>query len=86
MELRRELADSFEHDSLQISISGREVQLTLSGQERPATLIPLGPTQFAQAGGSSPLIFDFRRDSSGTVRGLTVSMPEAISVAHYARE
>lgn len=86
MDLRRELADSFEHDSLQISISGREVQLALSGQERPATLIPLGPAQFAQAGGSSPLIIDFRRDASGTVRGLTVSMPEANSVAHYARE
>lgn len=86
MDLRRELADSFEPDSLQISISGRDVQLTLPGREKPATLIPLGPAQFAQPGGSSTVIIDFRRDASGAIRGLTVSMPEASSVAYYARE
>lgn len=86
MDVRRVLTDVFEHDSLQIGISGQEVQLTLAGQEEPAPLIPLGPAQFAQAGGFSPLIFDFRRDASGEVRGLTVSMPESASVAYYARE
>ena len=84
MDLRRALADSFDYESIQVSIAGEAVEITLPGQDKPKPLLPLGP-QFVQAG-LYMYIFDFRRDAWGKVRGVTVSMPETNSVAYYVRE
>jgi CubicO group peptidase (beta-lactamase class C family) len=85
MDLRRAAADSFEYDSLQVRVAGDAVEIVLPGQDKPAPLLPLGPAQFVQAGLYTNL-FEFRRDAWGKVRGVTVSIPEADSVAYYARD
>ncbi|MDC3957007.1 serine hydrolase domain-containing protein [Polyangium jinanense] len=85
MDLRRALADSFEHDSIQVRIAGDAIELAVPGQDKPMPLLPLGPAQFVQAG-LYMYVFDFRRDAWGKVRGVTVSIPEADSVAYYTRE
>ncbi|QNA86826.1 beta-lactamase family protein [Sphingomonas sp. So64.6b] len=85
MDLRRALADSFDHETIQVNIVGNTVEIALPGQEKPLPLLPLGPAQFVQSGLYS-YMFDFRRDASGKVRGVSVSMPEANSVAYYAHE
>lgn len=86
MDLRRASADSFDYASLQVNIAGDKAEIVLPGQDKPHALLPLGsPGQFMLSGGYT-FLFDFRRDSRGKVRGLTVSMPEADSVAYYLRE
>lgn len=84
-DLRRASADNFDYESLQVSVAGDAVQITLPGQDKPTPLLPLAPAQFVQAG-IYTLVFDFRRDAWGKVRGVSVSIPEADSVAYYARE
>jgi len=84
MDIRRALADSFEHDTLTVSIQGDMVSLVLPGQDAPTTLQALGPAQFVQSG-IYVFRFEFRRDASGKVRGVAVSMPETESVAWYAK-
>ncbi|MBN6150186.1 beta-lactamase family protein [Xanthomonas sp. AmX2] len=85
MELRRALADSFEHAAFQVSVSGDTVELALPGRAEPQRLLALGPAQFVHAG-LYTYRFDFRRDAWGEVRGVTVSIPEADSMAYYLRE
>lgn len=85
MDLRRALADSFEYDALQVGVAGGSVELTLPGVEQPLRTLPLGPAQFVQAG-RGQFVFEFHRDAWGKVRGVTVSLPEAKSVAYYVRE
>lgn len=85
MDLRRAAADSFEYDSLQVRVAGDAVEIVLPGQDKPSPLLPLGPAQFVQAGLYTN-VFEFRRDAWGKVRGVTVSIPEADSVAYYARD
>ncbi|HEX2083522.1 MAG TPA: hypothetical protein VHF86_08595, partial [Xanthomonadaceae bacterium] len=85
MDLRRASADNFDYESLQVSVVGDTVQITLPGQDKPTPLLPLGPAQFVQAG-LYTFLFDFRRDAWGKVRGVSVSIPEANSVAYYVRE
>ncbi|MDI3288695.1 serine hydrolase domain-containing protein [Polyangium sp. 15x6] len=85
MDLRRALADSFEYDSIQVRIVGDAVEIAQPGQGKPMSLLPLGPAQFVHDG-LYMYVFDFRRDAWGKVRGVTVSIPEADSVAYYARE
>lgn len=85
MDVRRALADNFEYETLQIGVTGDAVTLATSADGKPAPLLPLGPSQFAQSG-LYAFIFDFRRDAWGKVRGITVSMPEAGAVAYYARD
>lgn len=86
MTMRKVLADVLEQDVLDVSVSGQDVQVLLFGQDKPTPLTRLGPSEFAEGGGSSPLIFDFLRDPFGKVKGLTVSMPESTSMVYYARE
>lgn len=85
MDLRRASADSFEYDVLEVRIAGNQAEIVLPGQDKPAPLLSLGPAQFVQAGLYANL-FEFHRDAWGKVRGLTVSIPEAGSVAYYARD
>lgn len=85
MDLRRASADNFDYESIQVNIDGEAVQITLPGQDKPQPLLPLGPAQFVQAG-LYVFVFDFRRDAWGKVRGVSVSIPEADSVAYYVRE
>jgi hypothetical protein len=85
MDLRRASADNFDYDSLQVKVAGDKVEVVLPGQDKPQPLLPLGPAQFVQAGMYS-FVFEFRRDAWGKVRGLSLSIPEANSVAYYARE
>ncbi|ATY33959.1 serine hydrolase [Sphingomonas psychrotolerans] len=83
--LRGALTDNFEYDSVEIDVVGDAVRIVLPGQETPTPLIPLGPAQFALPG-LYTFILEFSRDAFGTVRGVTISMPEAASMAYYARE
>jgi hypothetical protein len=83
--VRRALIDNFEVESLQIGVVEATAMLAVPGQEKPAPLIALGPGQFAQTG-LYTFIFQFERDAFGAVRGITVSMPEANSMAYFARE
>lgn len=85
MDLRRASADNFDYETLQVNVAGDKVEILLPGQEKPASLLTLGPARFALAT-SYTFVFDFRRDARGRVRGVSVSMPEADSVAYYARE
>ncbi|SEW20105.1 serine hydrolase domain-containing protein [Luteibacter sp. 329MFSha] len=85
IDVRRALADSFEHASLDVTVKGDDVSLTLPGQEKPVVLQALGPAQFVQSG-IYVFRFEFRRDAFGKVRGLTVSMPETESVAYYTKD
>ena len=85
LDVRRALTDNFEHQFVQIAVTGDAVLITVPGQEEPTPLIPLGPARFAQTG-LYTFLFDFNRDAFGVVRGVTVSMPEANSTAYYARE
>jgi CubicO group peptidase (beta-lactamase class C family) len=85
MDLRRALADSFEYDSLQVSVAGDTVEVTPAGQTKPMPLTPLAPARFAQSN-LYAYTYDFHRDAWGKVRGVTVSMPETNSSAYYARE
>lgn len=85
MDLRRASADNFDYESLQLSIVGDAVQVALPGASAPSPLAPMGPAQFVLAG-NYLFVFNFRRDANGKVRGVTVSMPEADSVAYYIRE
>lgn len=85
MDLRRASPDNFDYESLQVSVAGGAVQIAFPGQDKPTPLLPLGPAQFVQAG-MYTFLFDFRRDAWGKVRGVSVSIPEADSVAYYARE
>jgi CubicO group peptidase (beta-lactamase class C family) len=85
MDLRRASADSFDHDSLQVKSAGGKVEVLLPGQDRPQPLLSLGPAHFVLAGMYS-FVFEFRRDAWGKVRGISLSMPEANSVAYYVRE
>jgi CubicO group peptidase (beta-lactamase class C family) len=85
MDLRRASADSFEYDSLEVRVTGKEAEVVLPGQDKPAPLLSLGPAQFVQAGLYTN-VFEFHRDARGKVRGVTVSIPEAGSVAYYARD
>ena len=59
-------------------------RVTLVSYTRSKHVYSLGP-QFVQVG-LYMYIFDFHRDAWGKVRGVTVSMPEANSVAYYVRE
>jgi CubicO group peptidase (beta-lactamase class C family) len=86
MDVQRGLPDSFEHETLQFAVGGNAVQLTVAGADAPTALVPLGPAQFFQQIGLYTYVFDFRRDAWGSVRGVTVSMPETGSVAYYGRE
>ncbi|MDV3455351.1 serine hydrolase domain-containing protein [Sphingomonas sp. HF-S4] len=83
--LRRGIADSFEHETLQIEIDGTAVRLALPGQPSATPLVPVGPGQFAYLG-LYTFTLDFRRDAWGIVQGITLSLPEANSVAYYVRE
>ncbi|MCI4568950.1 serine hydrolase domain-containing protein [Lysobacter sp. CFH 32150] len=85
MDLRRASADNFDYESLQVRITGDAAEIVLPGQDKPQPLLPLGPAQFVQAG-LYMFVFDFRRDAWGKVRGVSVSIPEADSVAYYVRE
>nr|WP_283254669.1 serine hydrolase domain-containing protein [Luteimonas galliterrae] len=85
MDLRRASADNFDYASVRVSVVGGAVQILLPGQDKPTPLLPLGPAQFVQAG-MYTILFEFRRDAWGKVRGMSVSIPEADSVAYYARE
>jgi CubicO group peptidase (beta-lactamase class C family) len=83
--LRGALTDNFEYDSVEIDVVGEAVRIALPGQETPAPLIALGPEQFALPG-LYTFVLEFSRDSFGAVRGVTISMPDAASMAYYARE
>lgn len=85
MDLRRASADSFDHETFEVNVTGDAVEVELPGQDEPIPLAPLGPAYFVQAG-LYTFGFEFRRDARGVVRGVTVSMPEANSVAYYSRE
>jgi CubicO group peptidase (beta-lactamase class C family) len=85
IDVRRALADSFEYDVLRVDVADEAIGLATSTDGKTTPLLPLGPTQFAQAG-IYVFNFEFRRDAWGKVRGLTVSMPEAGSVAYYVRD
>ena len=85
MDLRQASADSVDHDSLHVCVSGNAVQVTLPGRDKPSPLLPLGSAQFVQASLYNCL-FEFHRDARGKVRGVTVSMPEAGSVTYYRRD
>jgi CubicO group peptidase (beta-lactamase class C family) len=85
VDLRRALADNFDHDSLQVAVAGDAVEITPVGQDKPSPLTPLGPASFAQST-LYAFTFEFHRDAWGKVRGVTVSMPETRSAAYYARE
>lgn len=85
MDLRRASADSFAHDSFQVTVADNAVEVALPGQDEPVQLLPRGPSQFVQTG-LYTFGYEFHRDALGRVRGVTVSMPEANSTAYYARE
>lgn len=85
MDLRRASADSFDFDSFEVRIAGATVEIVLPDQDEPTPLLPLGPAHFVQAG-LYTIGFEFHRDARGSVRGVTVSIPEANSVTYYARE
>jgi len=85
MDVQRAAADSFEHPAFDINIVDGALQVKLPNQDRPTTLLPLGPAHFALAG-LYTFGFEFRRDADGRVRGVTVSMPEANSIRYYGRE
>lgn len=85
IDVRRALADNFEYDILRVDVTGETIGLATSADGKAAPLLPLGPAQFAQTG-IYAFGFEFRRDASGKVRGLTVTLPEAGSVAYYARD
>jgi CubicO group peptidase (beta-lactamase class C family) len=85
IDVRRALADNFEYDVLRVDVAGDAIGLATAADGKTAPLLPLGPSRFAQTG-IYVFGFEFRRDAWGKVRGLTVSMPEAGSVAHYVRD
>ena len=85
MDLRRASADNFDYASLRVNIAGDTVELVLPGREQPVRLQSLGPSRYVYAGIYS-IVFDFRRDAWGKVRGMTVAIPEADSVTYYLRE
>jgi len=85
MDVRRALPDSFDYGSFQVNVTDDAVEVLLPGQDEPTLLSPLGPAHFVQSG-LYTFGFEFRRDAWNRVRGVTVSMPEANSVAYYARE
>lgn len=86
MDLRRATADNFDYGALRVNVAGDAVQLLLPGREQqPVALHSLGPARYVY-GGIYTIVFDFRRDAWGKVRGLTVTIPEADSVTYYLKE
>lgn len=85
MDLRRATADNFEAPAFRVNVAGDTVELVMAGREQPVRLQSLGPARYVYAG-LYTVVFDFRRDAWGKVRGLTVSIPEADSVAYYLKD
>ncbi|KRA16906.1 serine hydrolase domain-containing protein [Lysobacter sp. Root604] len=85
MDLRRATADNFDYPGFRVNVAGDTVELLMAGREQPVRLQSLGPARYVYAG-LYTIVFDFRRDAWGKVRGLTVAIPETDSVTYYLRE
>lgn len=81
MDLRRELADWFDFDALEVKVADGAITVSLPGEPESSALLPLTPTRFIASGLGTEL--EFHRDARGVVRALSVEA--GASRAYYGR-
>lgn len=86
MDLRGRLADDFDVDAFEISMSGGKASLRIPGEEHAHPLQALSPTRFVDPDSATvPLMqLEFHRDAHGKVEAISVDSGE--SHAYYQRQ
>lgn len=82
MDLRGDLADTFEFDALAVDAKDGTLTADLPGESKPSPLLPLTPSRFYAARYGVEL--QFHRDAQGAVRALSVESDA--SRVYYRRE
>ncbi|WP_223115537.1 serine hydrolase domain-containing protein [Luteimonas suaedae] len=80
MDHRSGLADSFDADTVEVTIADGAMRIRLPDEDEPRTLQPLSPTRFA----ATTTQYEFHRDAHGQVRALSVE--QGSSRAYYRRD
>ena len=82
MDHRRELADFFDVEALQVKVADGQVLIGAVGRDRMSSVLPLAPNRFASPDFDS-LQVQFHRNAVGQVNALSIEHGEAR--AHYVR-